>query len=117
MNTLRRETIIALRARHTAFRIAADILYPQQPPPAVAQPAIPIVEDGENARAEWEEELRRREARAERQKRHFRWTLASFAVLALAMCLWLMIYAIFLEKTLTAPPLPQGRPIRPAAAE
>ena len=27
---LRRETIIALRARHTAFRMALDILYPQQ---------------------------------------------------------------------------------------
>ena len=29
----RRETIIALRARHTAFRIAIDILYPPPPPP------------------------------------------------------------------------------------
>jgi hypothetical protein len=33
----RRETIIALRARHTAFRIATDILYP--PPPAPPPPA------------------------------------------------------------------------------
>ena len=39
----RRETIIALRARHEAYRIATEILYPHvaspQPPP---QPAMPV---------------------------------------------------------------------------
>ena len=38
----RRESLIALRARHQAFRIAADIAYPHvevAPPP---EPAIPL---------------------------------------------------------------------------
>ena len=37
----RRETIIALRARHQAFRIAAAILYPILHEPLPPQPAIP----------------------------------------------------------------------------
>ena len=36
---LRRETIIALRARHTAFRIAVSLLYPRQSPPELPPPA------------------------------------------------------------------------------
>jgi hypothetical protein len=38
----RRETIIALRARHQAYRIASDILNPHADVPPPPQPAIPI---------------------------------------------------------------------------
>jgi hypothetical protein len=40
----RRETIIALRARHEAYRIASDILYPRVEVPPPPQPAIPPIE-------------------------------------------------------------------------
>jgi hypothetical protein len=42
MGMFRRETIIALRARHEAYRIASDILYPRVEVPPPPQPAIPI---------------------------------------------------------------------------
>ena len=38
----RRETIIALRARHQAYRIATDILHPHVDAPAPPQPAMPV---------------------------------------------------------------------------
>ena len=38
----RRETIIALRARHEAYRIATEILYPPVDVPPPLQPAMPI---------------------------------------------------------------------------
>jgi len=41
---LRRETIIALRARHEAYRIASDLLYPHVDVPPPPQPAIPRIE-------------------------------------------------------------------------
>jgi hypothetical protein len=41
----RRETMIALRARHQAFRIANEVGHlPLESPPRPPQPAIPIVE-------------------------------------------------------------------------
>ena len=39
-----RETIIALRARHEAYRIASDILHPHVDVPPPPQPAIPRIE-------------------------------------------------------------------------
>jgi hypothetical protein len=44
---LRRETMIALRARHTAFRMAIEIMHPRLtppplPPPEVAIPVMPL---------------------------------------------------------------------------
>ena len=42
--SLTRETIIALRARHQAYRIASDILYPHVDVPPPPQPAIPPIE-------------------------------------------------------------------------
>jgi hypothetical protein len=41
----RRETIIALRARHQAYRVASDILYPQVEAPAPPEPVIPLTLD------------------------------------------------------------------------
>jgi hypothetical protein len=38
----RRETLIALRARHEAYRIATDILYPHEDPPPRPQPVVPF---------------------------------------------------------------------------
>jgi hypothetical protein len=38
----RRETIIALRARHQAHRIASDILNPHVDTPPPPQPAMPV---------------------------------------------------------------------------
>ena len=38
-----RETMIALRARHEAFRIAAEIGQPQMEPPAQPQPVLPLL--------------------------------------------------------------------------
>jgi hypothetical protein len=40
----RRETIIALRARHQAYRVASDILYPHVQTPAPPEPVIPLME-------------------------------------------------------------------------
>ena len=55
---LRRETIIALRARHTAFRIAVDILHPpqQEPPPPV--PVMPVLEEVDPDWEAWTEQQR-----------------------------------------------------------
>ena len=38
----RRETIIALRARHQAYRIATDILHPHVDSPPPPEPPLPI---------------------------------------------------------------------------
>ena len=38
----RRETIIALRARHQAYRIATEILHPHVQTPRPPEPAIPM---------------------------------------------------------------------------
>ena len=38
----RRETIIALRARHEAYRIATEILHPYEEVPRPPEPALPI---------------------------------------------------------------------------
>jgi hypothetical protein len=41
-NMFRRETIIALRARHQAYRIASDIANPHVETPAPTQPVLPM---------------------------------------------------------------------------
>src|SRR5688572_23905641 len=106
---LRRETIIALRARHTAFRIATDILYPQQPPPAAgaAQPAIPLFEDGEAAIDFWQTTIH---GQAEYERRRRR-RLILMGVIALALVL-VSLYVNY-GPALPAPPPPQARPILP----
>ena len=74
----RRETIIALRARHTAYRIASDILYPQvdvEPPP---EPAIPWMPPETGPR------LRRRSARATR--------IAAALIWALTLAILIFVY-------------------------
>jgi len=42
---LRRETMIALRARHEAFRVASKVQNPRVNAPLPPQPAIPLVPD------------------------------------------------------------------------
>src|SRR5688572_26027843 len=107
---LRRETIIALRARHTAFRIATEILYPQQPPPAAgaAQPAIPLLEDGEAAIDFWQTTIHEQ---AEYEQRRRRRRLIVLGTIALALVL-VSLYVNY-GPDLPAPPPPQARPILP----
>jgi hypothetical protein len=60
----RRETIIALRARHQAYRVASDILYPHvdaQPPP---EPGMPLMTPDNSIRYETRPPLRDRIANA-----------------------------------------------------
>ena len=105
---LRRETIIALRARHTAFRIAIDILYPQQPPPPTPQPAIPVTEDAQQARAFWEDAERARADFDQARARGLRW----FILILFAALLVLIVYAVWDATHPRAVPLiPQARPI------
>jgi hypothetical protein len=109
---LRRETIIALRARHTAFRIAVEILYPQQPPPApAAQPAIPVLEDGEQAVADWQAQLASAREREWRQTRMRRLVLAVLSAAVITGYVFVCVKA----STAPAPPPtpPQARPILP----
>jgi len=108
VNVLSRETIIALRARHTAFRIAIDILYPPQPPPTLAQPAIPVVEEVEQTCGDWQA-VERAQAAVEQlaARRLRRFIIILFAALAL-----LFVYAVWdAMNRPSPPPLPQGRPI------
>jgi hypothetical protein len=52
----RRETIIALRARHQAYRIASDFVYPHVDVPAPPLPAIPAdLEPYYRRRLSWRE--------------------------------------------------------------
>ena len=70
---LRRETIIALRARHTAFRVAVDMLYPPQlppeEPPQLQLPVEPIVQWGAYDPARVARIRRRFEAAEDRRER------------------------------------------------
>src|SRR5689334_4250327 len=112
---LRRETIIALRARHTAFRIAIDILYPPQPPPQLAQPAMPVLDlEGAQAEAAWEAEVRQLEERRQRQARWSRRCGMAFVMAWLIITLSALLYAFFADTTPPPPPPPQAHPILPA---
>jgi hypothetical protein len=113
----RRETIIALRARHTAFRIAVDILYPQQSPPPLAQPAMPIVEQQAEVQrtvAQWKQHIRweMEWARHEARVRGFK---IAILITALSVLLAYLVYDATKSSTPPLPPPPQGRPILPAA--
>ena len=59
---LRRETLIALRARHTAFRIAVGVMFPR----IDAQPTTPAVHLPEDFREEDPKVVRKRERLARR---------------------------------------------------
>ena len=109
---LRRETIIALRARHTAFRIAVEILYPPPPPPPSVQPATVSDEEVDRAAAQWEAQSRR-EAEWARQDARNRWR--AIAILATLFIL-LIAYIVYDSSNQASPPPPppQARPILPA---
>jgi hypothetical protein len=109
----RRETIIALRARHTAFRLATDILYPpppSAPPPAAlhppsetetvdATPAIDVLAEFESW--EWQQRQERRDKRMRR----------------LVVLLWMTAIVVGAwnwprkSSPRPLPPPPQARPI------
>jgi hypothetical protein len=108
---LRRETIVALRARHAAFRIAVEILHPRQPPPPAVQPAMPILEDGDQAIEDWQLATRERKAREKRETRNHRLVLAIVS----AVLVGLYAYACYVASQAPPPPPapPQARPIMP----
>jgi hypothetical protein len=107
---LRRETIIALRARHTAFRIAIEILHPRQAPPPPAPPAMPVLEDGEQAIEDWQFAVR---ARAEWERRQRRVRRIVLTVIAAGLLL-LYAYGVWTASNpLPVPAPPQARPILP----
>ena len=108
---LRRETIIALRARHTAFRMAMDILYPQRPlpgpsasdppPSADAVPAIDVL--AQFTAWEWQE-------RQERRRRTMLWLVMLLWAAAIALGAWNWPR----RASRPSPPVPPARPILPA---
>jgi hypothetical protein len=107
---LRRETIIALRARHTAFRIAIEILHPQQTPPPAAQPAIPVLEDVERTVEDWQVAIRAHQEWERRQRRARRMALS----VIIGGLLLLYAYGVWTASTpQPAPAPPQARPILP----
>ena len=85
---VRRETIIALRARHTAYRVSTDMLFPAQAPPEPVPvlkevkppPPLPTPEEAAafvaelEARRAWAEQVLRRteEAWLRRERRQER---------------------------------------------
>ena len=110
---LRRETIIALRARHTAFRMAMDILHPQRPLPAPPESDLPPNADALPAidvlaqftAWEWEE----------RQARRRRTTLRLVMLLwAAAILLGAWNWPRKASRPAPPPPVPPARPILPA---
>jgi hypothetical protein len=111
---IRRETIIALRARHTAFRIAMGVLYPPHPRPAPqvdlaptdetpadAVPAIDVLDQFAMWSAHQE-----RERRAQRRK---------VVQLLLVASLWAVVILVnvwnWTHDAATPSTPPQGRPI------
>jgi hypothetical protein len=108
---LRRETIIALRARHTAFRIAIDILHPRQspPPPMPPQPAALAQEEMDRAQAEWDLDARRA-ATSEREYR--RALLLQITVIVVG----LIAFIVFLMYVDEYHPSPPPSPVAPSAA-
>ena len=112
---LRRETIIALRARHTAFRIAIDILHPRQlPPPPMPQPVALAQAEMDRAQAEWDLEARRA-ARWESERRRTLWIQIAVIVVVLMGFIAFLIYADEYQPTPSpvapsAAPAPSQRP-------
>jgi hypothetical protein len=107
---LRRETMIALRARHTAFRMAMEILYPRRPaavtPPTPDQhvacnplPAIDVM-------AQWRDYEKRR--RADSRQKTMLWLAVLVWGAAIVAGWW---SASSFEALPAAPPPPQARPI------
>jgi hypothetical protein len=107
---LRRETIIALRARHTAFRIAIDILYPPQPspPPMPPQPTTLAREEMDRAQAEWDLDERRAARWEGERKRTLGFQIAIIVVALIAVTAFLMSVDEY-------PPSPPS-PVAPSAA-
>ena len=118
---LRRETIIALRARHSAFRVAADLVFPPQAPPEMPvleamkpPPPLPTPEEaaafvaGADARREWVAQVKRRcERNYDRRHNVPAIVLAAWMVL----CVVLLVVAGVLAPE--APPPTPGPPAPP----
>ena len=64
----RSESMIALRARHQAFGVASDILYPPAEVPPPASPQMPVAPEDEIARMKREYALRFKEFQRARRK-------------------------------------------------
>ena len=102
---LRRETIIALRARHTAFRIALDILHPHLQAPPLPEPVVPSPPVDLDVEAGWFEQHQRR------QRRHHRIVIAFVAALwAAAIVIGILNWS---RPTSVPEPPPFARPISP----
>jgi hypothetical protein len=111
---LRRETIIALRARHTAFRMAMDILYPQQQPsppdPIPAAPATDIFsEQPIHELPDWlKRKVRRSEALQRRRRLLLAWWVMGWVVFGVVATVW---FIREVNRATLPPPPPPARPI------
>ena len=122
---LGRETIIALRARHTAYRVATDLVFPPQaaPEPVLEEvkppPPLPTPEQAAEAiaaadgRRKWVEQVishseyewQRRERRRKLAERVVAMTAAAALVL---FVLFLITVGIMEGMKATPPPVPQA---------
>ena len=97
---LRRETLIALRARHTAWRIAMSIAHPSQPLQAPPERVLPLAPQVEYAA--WTEKQRRER-------------VAGLLAAVVVVVLLLVICFLFRSpEPRPRPPVPPARPILPA---
>jgi hypothetical protein len=114
---LRRETIIALRARHSAFRMAIDILYPQQSPPEIPThlplPAEPTFKWVAYDPAGVQRIRRQFEAAEQRRERRRALSIVFLATLGL---LWIGYMMWTLEVDAPSQPLPATLNVQDAPA-
>jgi hypothetical protein len=117
---LRRETIIALRARHTAYRVATDLVFPPQPPPEPVleevkpPPPLPTPEEAAaaiaaaEARRAWVERVMRRSEhewqRKERRRARGERLFAMIIAVAFLLFIAFAISVAIIEGTEPPPP-------------
>jgi hypothetical protein len=110
----RRETIIALRARRHAYRVATDIEHPPLQVPSLPTPAVPQwgVRSGTVRDLEWVSKLVR-EAEMEYERAERRRDRIPGIVIRLWLMLGLsfLLWAVFVEKGKPSPP-PQTSPVQ-----
>lgn len=110
---LSRETIIALRARHTGFRIALEILHPQQPAAAPPEPPSPSATDDALPVIDLLAQFKAWEAQQRRERRDKIMRLLAVLLLTAALVVGAWNWPRKSSPRTSQPP-PEGRAILPA---